>query len=216
MHFEILVEGGNDRTALNALLPAILGKHHTWRIISHRGKGTLPQNVHSRPERRNQSLLHNLPAKLRAYGRGQRKNEVIVVLVDLDRDDPHDLKKSLTRLLDFCPKRPRALFRLAIEETEAWFLGDRRALSRAYPSLRAEKLADYAQDSVCGTWEVLADAIHPHDSGKWKRRWRKAMAFKGELARKVPPLMDVEENRSPSFRVFRDGLRGVASGEKLS
>ena len=39
-------------------------------------------------------------------------------------------------MLNTCNPRPRTLFRIAIEESEAWLLGDRAALKAAYPSAR--------------------------------------------------------------------------------
>ena len=43
----------------------------------------------------------------------------------------------------------------AIEESEAWLLGDREALIAAYPDINLEILDTYVQDSQCGTWELL-------------------------------------------------------------
>ena len=72
MHYEILVEGQSELTLLSTIMPQILGAYnepHTWKIHKHRGIGKLPQDMAANPNPTNPSLLHNLPAKLRAYGR---------------------------------------------------------------------------------------------------------------------------------------------------
>jgi iron-sulfur cluster repair protein YtfE (RIC family) len=43
---------------------------------------------------------------------------------------------------------------------EAWMLGDEKAVLAAYPDANRAILRSYDQDSICGTWEVLARAIH--------------------------------------------------------
>ena len=83
MHFEILVEGQIELTTLSILMEKIVGPFnnpHTWKIHKHRGIGKFP-NDPSLPVNRNDfTLLHNLPAKLRAYGREMRENDSVVVL----------------------------------------------------------------------------------------------------------------------------------------
>jgi hypothetical protein len=58
------------------------------------------------------------------------------------------------------------LFRLAIEEVEAWYFGDKNALFAAYPNAKHAIVSKYKQDSVCGTWEMLAKAICSEDENK--------------------------------------------------
>lgn len=55
------------------------------------------------------------------------------------------------------------------EEIEAWLLGDRHALLSAYPHAKMHVLNTYVQDSICGTWEVLADAVYPGGTSKLSR-----------------------------------------------
>ena len=47
---------------------------------------------------------------------------------------------------------------------EAWYLGDQQALMEADPRAKRKVLDTYIQDSACGTWELLADAIYPGGS----------------------------------------------------
>lgn len=218
MHFEILVEGQTELTALSIWMNAILGDYsnpHTWKIHKHRGIGHIPENPDSRPNKADQSLLHNLPSKLRAYGSERRNDLIVVVLVDLDeREDCVAFKHSLTQLLEYCHPPPRALFRIAIEELEAWYFGDKAAIKLAYPEAKQDILDSYTQDSQCGTWERLADAVYPggvlslkKDHGK---RSPKVLEQKLTWAREISPKIDIESSLSPSFCAFRDGLRKIA------
>ena len=114
-------------------------------------------------------------------------------------------------VLSACNPRPETLFRIAIEETEAWLLGDRNALRAAYPGAKNAVLNGYVQDSICGTWEVLADAIHRGGATRLRRAgYPLAGKVKCEWARRIASRMDVNQNNSMSFRAFRDGVRALA------
>lgn len=140
MHFEILVEGQTELTALSILMKNIVGEYgqpHTWKIHKHRGIGRIPDDPALEPNKNDQTLLHNLPSKLRAYGEEERDDVVVVVLVDLDdREDCTVFKSDIVDLLNHCRKKPKSLFRIAVEELEAWFLGDQLAIKLAYPAAR--------------------------------------------------------------------------------
>ena len=84
-------------------------------------------------------------------------------------------------------------------------------MTAAYPNAKDPILNGYAQDSICGTWEVLADAVHPGGSAPLKSAgYPTTGKTKCEWARRIAPLMDVNRNRSKSFQVFRDGVRRLA------
>ena len=165
MRFEILVEGLSDKTALWTLMKKILGERgnpHTWCIRKHQGVGEIPENPSEKPDPKNRTLLHNLPSKLRAYGEEEDQDLAVVVLADLDeRPSCIVFKKELTALLKHCPAKPKCLFRIVNEELEAWYLGDKRAILKAYPKAKIDELENYVQDAQCGTWEQLAEAIFP-------------------------------------------------------
>jgi hypothetical protein len=128
--------------------------------------------------------------------------------VDSDHRDCVVFLRELKAVAEGAASVPKTLFRLAIEEIEAWYLGDRLALTRAYPQAKLTALDNYVQDSVCGTWELLADAIHPGGAAAVKKAgWPLPGQLKHEWAEKIGPLMDIGSNASPSFCKLREGLR---------
>ena len=215
MHFEVLAEDPSGSIALGHILGKILGANyteHSWRMHPYKGKGRLPNNLYEAPNPKNQQLLNNLPSLLRGLGRSlDESTSVVVVVVDLDDDDCQRFKQDLLDVLNACNPRPRTLFRIAIEESESWLLGDRAAVKAAYPNARDAVLNGYVQDSICGTWEALADAVHQGGAAKLKELGFPADGeAKCEWARSIAPRMDVDRNQSKSFQVFRDGVRNLA------
>ncbi len=222
MHFEVLVEDASGKIALQSILEKILGPNgqdHSYRTISYKGIGHIPKKLKSKSDPAKRILLDRLPKLLRGYGRSLRGfPAAVVIVVDLDSKDCLQFKKELLAILGACNPKPTTLFRIAIEEGEAWLLGDRKAVEAAYPeatSKAASRILDsYRQDSICGTWEVLADAIYPGGSTRLK-----SLGFphtgnaKCEWAERIGSYMTVDSNQSNSFKVFRDGVRELAGIE---
>ena len=209
MHLEILVEDSSGRRLLETIVPKILGPHaepHTWRVKSYKGIGNLPSGLRSGSDPAKRILLESLPRILGGYGRTPGIDGVVVV-IDADRRDCTAFLRELNDVLARISPAPRVVFRLAIEEVEAWYFGDRAALLSAYPRARRDVLDRYAQDSVCKTWELLADAIHP---GGAAHIMTVGYPFAGQIkhgwAERIGPLMDPQHNASPSFRKFKDAL----------
>lgn len=210
MHIEVLVEDASGAKLLAALLPKLIGAQgnpHTWRIHGYKGVGRLPKDLHKSANATKRILLDQLPRLLRGYGQTPGIDAVVVVL-DSDRRDCAEFLEELKALLASCGPAPKTLFRLAIEEMEAWYLGDRDALLAAYPRAKAKVLERYRQDSICGTWELLADAIYPGGRAAIEKAgWPLPGQIKTEWAEKIGPLLEPDRNQSPSFIKLRDGLR---------
>jgi hypothetical protein len=152
---------------------------------------------------------------LRAYRAYSPAEYRLVVLVDQDDDDCLALKGQLERaaaeagLLTKTRAQPGQDFlvlnRIAVEELEAWFLGDMEAVQHAYPKVRAGSKASTANpDATPGAWEML------------ERHLRRAGYFRGglnkiEAARNIAPHLCPERNTSPSFHVFWAGLRAIVA-----
>jgi len=210
MHIELLVEDSSGALLVEALLPQVIGPQgspHSWRVHAYKGIGRLPKGLASGAGPAKRALLDQLPRLLAGYGKTPGIDAVVVVL---DSDERHcaDFLRELKGLLGRCDPAPDTLFRLAIEEMEAWYLGDRAALLAAYPRAKKDVLGRYVQDSVCGTWELVADAVHPGGAAAVKKAgWPLPGQLKHEWASRISLHMDVASNQSPSFCKFRDGLR---------
>ncbi len=207
MHIEVLVEDPSGMKLLEALLPKLLGEQgqpHTWRLHAYKGIGRIPQNLGTVADPAKRILLDRLPRLLQGYGRTPGIDAVVVV-VDSDKQNCVDFLAELKAL---AAPAPQTLFRLAIEEVEAWYLGDRQAVLSAYPRAKKAVLDSYVQDSACGTWEKLADALYSGGSAAFRKAGgRSPGQVKYEWAEKIGPLLAPERNLSPSFGKLRDGLR---------
>lgn len=212
MHIEVLVEDSSGARLVETLLSKVvgqLGAPHTWRVHPYKGIGRLPAGLSVKADPAKRALLDQLPRLLAGYGKTAGIDAVVIVL-DSDRRECKVFLRELKALLKQCQPAPNALFRLAIEEMEAWYLGDRQALLAAYPRAKRDVLNRYEQDRVCGTWELLADAVHPGGAAAIQRTgWPLPGQIKHGWAEQIAPLMDVENNQSPSFCKFRDGLRRI-------
>ena len=218
MHFEVLVEDESGHIALEHFLEKILGPNgsvHSWKVHAYKGLGRIPKNLRGVKDPKKRILLDRLPRLLRGYERSLKSLQpaAVVVVVDLDTNtrDCRTFKQELLAVLNARRPRPRTLFRIAIEESEAWLLGDRAAVKAAYPGAKDSVLNGYVQDSICGTWEVLADAVRPGGAARLKASgYPETGMAKREWAEKIAPHVDVDRNRSRSFQVFRDGVRSLA------
>lgn len=213
MHIEFLVEDSSGESLLAQLLPQILGAQgtpHTWRVKAYKGIGRIPPGLSAKADPAKRMLLDQLPRLLQGYGKTPGIDAVVVVL-DADNRECRAFLAELKSLAAKCNPAPRTLFRLAIEEMEAWYLGDRQCILKAYPRAKRDVMDRYTQDSVCGTWELLADAVYPGGSAAIKKAgWPLPGQIKHEWAEKITPFMDVSNNTSPSFSKFRDGLLRLA------
>lgn len=214
MHIEVLVEDSSGEKLLARLLPQILGEQgdrHTWRLKAYKGIGRIPPGLTAKADPAKRILLDQLPRLLQGYGKTPGIDAVVVVL-DTDRRDCKEFLRELTSVAQGCKLAPRTLFRMAIEEMEAWYLGDRAALLKAYPRAKRDVLDHYVQDSACNTWELLADAVHAGGAAAIKKAgWPLPGQIKHEWAEKIGPFMCLNQNASPSFGKFRDGLLRMIS-----
>lgn len=215
MHFEILVEDQSAKAMLDILVPLILGPEHPFKIIPHKGIGHIPKDLKGKLDPSKRVLLDRLPTMLRVYGkRHVGIPAAVIVVCDLDNRCLKEFRGELLAVLDTCDPRPLTCFCIAIEEGEAWLLGDPAAVRAAYPKARARCLNDYQNDAICGTWETLADAIYPGGAAKLKGQGGQVVgAEKSRWAQSIAPHMVPESNRSPSFNYFRSQLQQLAAGE---
>jgi hypothetical protein len=215
MHLEILVEDLSGKKALDILVPRIIGDQDTFRVHPYKGVGPIPKDMKDAADPSKRILLTNLPKLLKGYGRtfqgySPDYRAAVILVCDLDNKKLNSFLAELAAILNACHPKPETYFCIAIEEGEAWFLGDIRAIKSAYPSADDDVLDSYVNDSICGTWEKLADAVYPGGSKALsKKGWQTAGAEKARWAEEISPRMNAENNASASFCFFRDKIRSL-------
>jgi hypothetical protein len=202
MKLHLLVEGPSEKAFLDVWLKRLL-PGLTFQVITHQGKGKLSGTLPGKPDPKRRGLLDQLPAKLRAYNKTlNSETDRIVVLVDLDDGNCVELLARLKNVAAKCSPNCVVLFRIAIEETEAYFLGDSAAIRKAFSKAKLAKLKNHEYDSICGTWEKLRDIIGEPATSDDKVGWAEAIAphlgtkWKGGRG----------SNKSPSFCKLCEGL----------
>lgn len=158
-----------------------------------------------------QELLVQLPGQLKAMVKWIPDHFRIVVLLDEDRQDCGRLKDTLERMsrdaglgtLSAPGKCARVANRIAVEELEAWMLGDPEALRSAFPKLSAtfEKAASLRNPDAVkgGTWEALERLLQ-------KSGYYLGGLAKVDCARSVAVHIDPARNVSRSFKTFHNAL----------
>ena len=199
---DVIVEERSAAVALRRIIPAVVPgwvEDEDFSLIEFSGKN---------------DLLKNLPARLRAYRRWIGGPNLLV-LVDRDQQDCLVLKAELEAMAaaaDLVTKTSggphfRVVNRIAVEELEAWFLGDAVAIRSAYPRVSSSferKVAFRDPDAVKGgTAEALERLLKV--AGYFEKLPKVA------AAEAIAAYMDPGRNRSTSFGAFCVGLRESAA-----
>lgn len=214
-HFEFMVEDSSGKVALEKILPKLISHDTTYNIHFYKGIGRIPSGLSASSDPQKRILLDQLPRILRGLGNAFSNDppdyrRFAVIICDLDNRDLKEFESELITLVNACTPKPTTLLCLAIEEGEAWLLGDPDAVMEAYPNVNRAELMRYEPDSICGTWEFLADltikggaralkSLGYQEIGKAKHSW----------AENIAPHIDANRNRSPSFRDFVAKISGI-------
>lgn len=215
MHIEFLIEDQSGKIALDRIVPKLLRNHDTFKVHYYRGIGRIPKNLGNSSDPSKRILLTELPRLLRGYGKAffQYPDEcpaAVVVVCDLDSKDEKEFLGELEKILTQCKPAPVTAFCLAIEEGEAWLLGDRNAIKGAFPNAKDSVLNRYEQDSICGTWELLADAVYPGGAKSLQGKgWQAVGKEKCKWAEAISPKLVIEQNESPSFKNLTKKVRSL-------
>lgn len=201
MFIEVLTEGASDVPIIREVLTRHFKlREKDFRVHPHCGKGKIPSDLMAQPSPKHRGLLDQLPAKLRGFGRYMDDSSLVLVLIDVDQDDCVQLLAQLKNLLaqlDFRP--PRVLFRLAVEETESWFLADTNAIALAFPKAKLKLIQNIPADAKVGAWEKLAECLGKKTkdvTGSDKIQW----------AEKISPHVNLQTPFSPSLGKLLSGL----------
>lgn len=207
MHFQYLVEDQSGAALIRILMQKIveLYPNATYDCKGFRGIGGFTRK-NTIKETKTGKLLNDLATYLRGFDRSlQSFPSVIIVVLDSDDHDVQQFRSELEAVAMQNMIKIDHVFCLAVEEIEAWLLGDRHALLSAYPHAKMHVLNTYVQDSICGTWEVLADAVYPGGTSKLSREHASFIEIgklKAEWAQNIGIHMDLKSNELPSFNDF--------------
>lgn len=212
MYFQFLVEDYSSGVLIELLMEKITANFPTvtYKCKSFKGLGGLKKK-NTVKETKTGKLLNDLATYLKGFNKSlQNIPAAIIVVLDNDQNDPDVFLTELQGIAELNQITLDHVFCIAVEEVEAWLLGDRAALTAAYPSARSQVLNSYVQDSICGTWEVLADAVYPGGLAKFRKdcpTYMERGAYKSEWARRIGTHMGLAGNASPSFRHFITEIR---------
>ena len=207
MHFQFLIEDSSGQVLIELLMQKVQAEHPdvTCNYKSFRGLGGFTKK-NTVKETRDGKLLNDLTTFLAGFNRSLVGIDAAVFIVlDNDDRDPAVFRAELEAVARSRTITIDHVFCLAIEEMEAWLLGDEEALLQAYPNAKTTSLRSYEQDSICGTWEVLADVVYQGGCKKLKKEnpsYAGIGKVKSEWAKNSGQFMNIHNNQSPSFNDF--------------
>lgn len=207
MYYQFLIEDQSTTILVETIMERIHSKNPdiTFKCNSFKGSGTYIKRKTAK-ETKTGKLLNDLSAILPGISKSLRGfPAVIMVVLDNDTRNTEDFRSVLNGIAEEHMIDTDYVFCIAVEEMEAWLLGDEAAILAAYPSAKLQPLRKYKQDSICGTWEVLADVVYPGGAAKLKRdspTYYEIGKQKIEWAQNIGAYMHLEQNKSPSFNYF--------------
>ena len=120
-------------------------------------------------------LIRNLQGRLRGYAKWMTSGYRIVILLDRDSNDCHDLKRQLedmaarAKLISRSRSAGRnwqVANRVVVEELESWYFGDWQAVCLAYPNVpeTVPNEPRYRNPEAIsgGTWEAFQRVMQRH------------------------------------------------------
>lgn len=212
MHFQFLIEDYSGQICVEHVMEKLRGEGYQFTYDCKFFKGIGGLKVGGKAGQvKTDKLLNDLQIYLRGFDKSLKWIEAaIVVVLDNDRRDTQAFREQLNAIAKRAELTVDHVFCIAVEEMEAWLLGDRIALQRAYADARMSMMRDYVQDSICGTWEILANVVYKGGVVQLKKdcpTYREIGTYKAEWADRIGAFLELDRNTSPSFQRFVGELR---------
>ena len=211
MHFQFLIEDQSTAALIGLIMKNVIRnfKADSFDCIPFHGIGGITK-TNSVKEMRTGKLLNDLAGYMRGFQKSlEGIPAVLFVVLDLDDKDYNGFVKELEGIAALNNITMDHVFCLAVEEVEAWLLGDENAIRVASPKYKKSVLSSYIQDSICGTWEKLADVVFKggvKEIKNQKLNWKDVGKLKTEWALNIGKYMNYKNNRSPSFQNFMNNV----------
>lgn len=228
MHYQFLIEDISGSVLIQQVMDKFIAQHAerqdiTFDCKSFRGIGGFKNIRPSIDTVKTNKLLNDLPIYLKGfddvYKTYTNYPTTIFIVLDNDKRNVDEFRSQLENISHQNLISTDHVFCIAVEEMEAWLLGDIPALQTAYPRARHNILNSYVQDSICGTWEKLADSIYTGGYAKFKRdcpTYKEIGRCKSEWALAIGKQMNIHNNSSPSFNFFINELEKRVSERRMS
>lgn len=176
-----LLEEYSAEAMLEKLLPRLLPDNFTFRLIAFEGK---------------QHLEKNMVRRMRGY---LKPEAFFIILRDKDSGDCEIIKQKLVYRCEQSSKSD-FMVRIACHELESWYLADLEAVEKG---LEIPSLARHQNKRKLRTPDDFAfpsKTLETLTKGKYQ---------KVSGSRSIGPFLYLDNNRSPSFKVFINGIRRI-------
>ena len=191
---EFRVEERSMAEVLKVLLPRILPA--SW---------VLDENYFIRPHEGKSDLKRSIPKKLKGFAQHKEQTTGFIIIQDQDSNDCRQLKQELVALCK-ANQAPNIKFlvRIVCHELEAWYLGDMKAIQAVFPRFNPARhlkkslfrLPDTCQNPKTRLKDIVGDYQQI------------------ATAQMIAPYIDIEHNRSASFRQFVSGIRKFITAKR--
>lgn len=205
MFVYFLLEDMSSGVLIDILMEKFVARYPNASYKSHSFKGlggfTKKNTV---KETRTGKLLDDLATYLRGFNKSlqYQPDAAVFVVLDNDDNDPVAFRAKLEKVADDNDITIDHVFCIAIEEMEAWLLGDREALQEAYPCAKMQKLKEYEQDSICAVHgKYLLMWSIPKASSSSRRTFRPLWKWAGRKANGRSRLAGIWSQNAMHHRV---------------
>jgi hypothetical protein len=181
----IFTEEPSAKKVFDHILPKLLPENTSFRVYPHQGKQDLEK-----------ALRDSVPSISKMPG------SKILITRDQDNDDCVLVKKTIKERIDFncnCDYK----IRIVCRELESWFLGDLKAIKKAYPRFSPEHYQHKADirnvDNIVSPNKYLLKIIPEFKS--------QTTLPKLEVADSIAPHLGIESNQSKSFNQMVNAIK---------